>query len=153
MTPSEAAPEVLSSRLGYLLKHAHQRLVAEGSRALAPYGIDGRELAVLALVGAHEGLSQLEAAGRLGIDRTTMVALLDALEEKSLVARHRDPHDRRRNTVALTPTGADRLHAAEAVRAEVERRFLAPLPEQDAARFLAALRTLEAAAPPAASPG
>jgi DNA-binding MarR family transcriptional regulator len=148
MTPEPPA-DVLTSRLGYLLKHVHHRLVAEGARALAPYGIDGRELAVLALVGAHEGLSQLEAASRLGIDRTTMVALLDALEAKSLVARHRDPHDRRRNTVALTPTGADRLRDAEAARAEVERRFLSPLPEAEAARFVAALRTLEAA-PPAA---
>jgi DNA-binding MarR family transcriptional regulator len=145
MTPSEAAPEVLSSRLGYLLKHAHQRLVAEGSRALAPYGIDGRELAVLAVIGAHEGLSQHEAASRLSIDRTTMVGILDALEAKSLVSRQRDPQDRRRNTVTLTPAGADRLRAGESARAEVERRFLAPLPEPDAACFLTALRTLAAA--------
>jgi DNA-binding MarR family transcriptional regulator len=148
MTPPDATPEVLSARLGYLLKLASQRLAAEAARALAPYEVDGRELAVLALIGAHDGLSQLEAAGRLGIDRTTMVALLDALEAKSLVTRRRSPHDRRKNAVALTPLGTERLHAAESAREEVERRFLSPVPAPDAARFLTTLRTLATAPPP-----
>lgn len=99
----DAPPEVLTSRLGYLLKHAYLRLTEESSLALAPYGIDGRELAVLAVLDAHDELSQLDAAGKLGIDRTTMVSLVDALEDKELVERRRSPRDRRKNIVQLTP--------------------------------------------------
>lgn len=143
----DAPPEVLSSRLGYLLKHAHLRLAEESARALAPHGIDGRELAVLAVLDAHDGLSQLEAAGRLGVDRTTMVVLVDALEEKELVERRRSPQDRRKNIVRLTPAGQRRFRAAERARREMERRFLSGLPGADAAVLVRALQSLVGAAP------
>jgi DNA-binding MarR family transcriptional regulator len=138
----DAPPEVLTSRLGYLLKHAYLRLTEESSRALAPCGIDGRELAVLAVLDAHAELSQLEAAGKLGIDRTTMVALVDALEDKELVERRRSPQDRRKNIVQLTPIGRERLHDAESARQEMERRFLAPLSSTDATRLVRTLQSL-----------
>lgn len=138
----DAPPEVLTSRLGYLLKHAYLRLTEESSRALAPYGIDGRELAVLAVLDAHDELSQLDAAGKLGIDRTTMVSLVDALEDKGLVERRRSPRDRRKNIVQLTPAGAERLRDAEFARQEMERRFLAPLSSTDATRLVRTLQSL-----------
>ncbi|GLW05901.1 MarR family transcriptional regulator [Microtetraspora sp. NBRC 13810] len=138
----ESSSEVLTSRLGYLLKHAYLRLTEASTQALAPFGIDGRELAVLAVLATQYPLSQLEAAGRLGIDRTTMVALLDTLETKGLVERHRSAQDRRRNTVQLTPTGQDCLRRAEQAREEMEQRFLAPLPPSDADRLIHALQTI-----------
>ncbi|OMI39559.1 MarR family winged helix-turn-helix transcriptional regulator [Streptomyces sparsogenes] len=152
----DAPPEVLSSRLGYLLKHAYLRLSEESARALAPYGIDGRELAVLAVLDAHDELSQLEAAGKLGVDRTTMVGLVDALEGKELVERRRSPQDRRKNIVRLTPAGRERLREAEVARQEMERRFLAPLSGSDAALLVRALRSVvsspSSAPPPSLNP-
>ena len=138
----DATSEALASRLGYLLKHAYLRLTEASAPALAPFGIDGRELAVLAVLAAEYPLSQLEAAGRLGVDRTTMVALVDALEAKGLVERHRSPQDRRKNTVQLTPTGQDCLRQAEHAREEMERQFLAPLSPSDANQLVRALQTL-----------
>jgi DNA-binding MarR family transcriptional regulator len=78
----DGLPDALAYRLGYLLKHAQQQLAQVAARATAPFGIDGRELATLAVLGADAPLSQQEAAEQLGIDRTTMVAHVDALEEK-----------------------------------------------------------------------
>jgi DNA-binding MarR family transcriptional regulator len=86
-----------------------------------------------------EPASQQQAAARLGIDRTTMVAFLDALETKDLVARRPSPADRRRNVVALTPTGRDTLGRAVDASAAAERRFLAPLNPQAAKALKAAL--------------
>jgi DNA-binding MarR family transcriptional regulator len=137
-----APPEALSSRLGYLLKHAQLRLADAAAEALAPFGIDGRELAVLVVLAAEYPLSQLEAAGRLGVDRTTMVALVDRLEGKGLVERRRSPEDRRKNIVELTAAGHDRLRQAEQARAKVESRFLAPLGEAEADRLVRALQVL-----------
>jgi DNA-binding MarR family transcriptional regulator len=139
--------ELASRRLGYLLKHAQQRLVTAAAPVMAPFGIDGRELAVLTVLAADDPLSQQEAAELLGVDRTTMVALTDALEAKGLVARHRSPEDRRRNLVQLTPAGQDCLQRAGNARDEMEREFLAPLGDQLAAEFVRALRIL------ASSPG
>jgi DNA-binding MarR family transcriptional regulator len=138
----DAPPEALMTRLGYLLKHAQIRLSEAVAQALAPFGIDGRELAVLLVLAAEYPLSQLEAAGRLRVDRTTMVALIDALEDKGFVARRRSQEDRRKNIVELTAAGQDCLGKAEQARAEVETRFLAPLGRADADKLIQNLQTL-----------
>jgi DNA-binding MarR family transcriptional regulator len=116
-----------SRRLGYLLKHAQLKMAELSARTLAPYGISGRELAVMLVLAGHRPLSQQQAAQRLGIDRTTMVGLLDALEDKGLVSRHADADDRRRNVVELTDAGQDTLRRASAASEEAERELLAPL--------------------------
>ena len=136
--PSEA----LASRLGYLLKHAQQRLVWAAEPVMAKYGIDGRELAVLTVLAADYPLSQHEAAERLGVDRTTMVALVDELEAKGLVERHRSLQDRRKNIVQLTDAGEHCLDGAGRSRDEVEREFLAPLGDELGQQFLRALQIL-----------
>jgi DNA-binding MarR family transcriptional regulator len=134
--------ELATRRLGYLLKHAQQRLMQTAAPAMAPFGIDGRELAVLTVLATDLPLSQQEAAERLGVDRTTMVALTDTLEAKGLVERHRSAEDRRKNLVQLTPVGRDCLVEAGEARDEVEREFLAPLGDRLAAEFIRALRIL-----------
>jgi DNA-binding MarR family transcriptional regulator len=142
--PPAATPEVLTGRLGYLFKHAGLRLTGAVAAALAPFGIDGRRLAVLAVLAAGPPLSQSEAAERLGVDRTSMVALVDGLEAQGLVERRRSERDRRRNVLELTPDGRDLLRDAEAARAEAERDFLAPLTAADAAHLVRVLRALVA---------
>lgn len=139
---SEQLPEELAARLGYLLKHAQQRLVQAAGPAMAPFGIDGRELAVLTVLAADVPLSQQEAAERLSVDRTTMVALTDALEAKGLVERQRNAEDRRKNIVRLTPAGEDSLQRAGKARDELERAFLAPLGERLSTEFIRALQIL-----------
>src|SRR5215217_6294704 len=114
-------------RLGYLLKHAQLSYFEQSTAALAPFGIDGRELAVLTRLDGPDPLSQQEVAARLGVDRTTMVALVDALERKGLVERRAHPTDRRKNAVALTGAGQRTLTAAGAAADAAQQRFLAPL--------------------------
>ncbi len=132
----------IDDRLGFLLKHVHQRLIERAGPALAPYGIDGRELAVLIVLDGERPLSQQEAARELMIDRTTMVAMVDALEAKGLVVRRPDPADRRRNLVEFTDAGRGVLAAASAARDAADEEFLAPLGDEGARQFRAALRTL-----------
>jgi len=131
---------MVSDRLGYLLKHVQARLTEEQAKALEPFGVNGRDLAVLSTVASELPLSQLEVAARLGVDRTSIGDLLDALEERGLVERRRSPEDRRRNLVALTQHGEDTLEKAEQVRIKVEQDFLAPLTSAD--RFREDLRKL-----------
>jgi DNA-binding MarR family transcriptional regulator len=140
--PTGGLPAELTYRLGYLLKHA-QHLVSESTAlALEPVGISGRELAVLTLLAAGAPLSQQEAARRLSIDRTTMVAMVDALEGKALVVRHADPIDRRRNIVEVTGSGQAALRDATERLDEVERGFLARLDERDGQRLREMLNLL-----------
>ena len=133
------------ARLGYLLKHAQLRMAELNTAALAPFGVDGRELGVLLVLAGEEPASQQQVARRLGVDRTTMVALLDALEAKGLVSRHPDEADRRRNVVELTEAGQDTLRRGTEASDAAERAFLAPLDAATARHLRAALLALVAA--------
>jgi DNA-binding MarR family transcriptional regulator len=136
-TEDDLGPQ-LSARLTYLLKRAHLALAELNDELLAPAGVNHRELAMLLLLDAREPESQQQVAGRLGVDRTTMVALVDALENKGLVARRPDAADRRRNVVALTTAGRRTLRRATRLSDEADRRLLADLDDAEAAQ----LRTL-----------
>ena len=138
---AEASPE-LTSRLGYLLKHAQLRLAELTAAALEPYGITGRELAVLMVLAEGEPASQQEAARRLGIDRTSMVTFLDTLEAKGLVERHPHAHDRRRNVVELTTAGRGTLRDARRAGDQAEREFLTPVSGPEADRLKDTLLSL-----------
>ncbi|MGZ0152637.1 MarR family winged helix-turn-helix transcriptional regulator [Kribbella sp. WER1] len=116
------------------------QLTEAQTAALAPHGLNGRDLAVLNAVASGEPLSQLKVAARLRVDRTSIGDLLDGLEERGFVERRRSAEDRRRNVVVLTDRGESTFAAAEQVRVDVEREFLAPL--GDAARFREDLRLL-----------
>ncbi|MEV6899115.1 MarR family transcriptional regulator [Amycolatopsis sp. NPDC051372] len=132
MSSAPETPAVVTRRLGYLLKHAQLRLAELQEPLLAPHGVTGRQVAVLALLADGEPQAQQEAAARLGVDRTTMVQLVDELEDKVLVRRHVDPADRRRRIVTPTEEGLRVLKAATEASEEAERRLLVPLDGREA---------------------
>jgi DNA-binding MarR family transcriptional regulator len=150
MTSDRGPGPGVSRRLGYLFKHAQMRMQELNTEALASFGIDGRELGVLLVIADHEPGSQQQAAQRLGIDRTSMVGLLDALEDKGLVSRHPHAQDRRRNVVELTAAGRDILKQANQASERAEATLLAPLTPQQADRLRQALQTI--AVQPASDP-
>jgi DNA-binding MarR family transcriptional regulator len=115
-----------------LLKHAFFQLEELHAVRLAGGPVNVRELGVLLLLDGREPESQQQAAGRLGVDRTTMVALLDGLEGKGLVARQPDVADRRRNVVVLTDAGRKALKQAKAASDKAERQLLADLSATEA---------------------
>jgi DNA-binding MarR family transcriptional regulator len=140
---ADAGPlPALADRFGYLLKHAQLRLAELSREALAPFGISGRELAVLVAIDDRASQSQQEVARRMAVDRTTMVALIDDLEDKGLVQRQQDPDDRRKNVVVLTDTGRTTLKQATAATREAERRLLGSLSDDESAMLKRALQAI-----------
>src|SRR6185295_17520820 len=135
----------LSGRLHYLLKRAQNDLAALHEELLAPIGINAGELSVLLLLDAREPESQQQAAQRLGVDRTTMVALIDALEGKGLVERRPDPADRRRNVIELTDIGRKTLRRATRASDQAERRLLSQLDGAETEHLRSLLRRVAAA--------
>src|ERR1700760_742105 len=127
----QPAPELTDS-LGYLLKHAHLRLSEQTGKALALWGIDAKELGILVVIAGPEPLSQQQVAQRLGVDRTTMVAMLDALEGKGIVSRHPQAGGRGRNVVELTEAGRGTFRSSLKARDGAERGYLSSLAGPDA---------------------
>ena len=134
-----SAPLAVTQRLGYLLKHAQLRLAELAEPLYAPLGVTGRQLALLTLFGDGPAQSQQDGAARLGVDRTTMVALVDELEAKGLVRREVAPGDRRKRLVMLTPEGERVREAGAEVTRRAEALLLEPLSAEDAERLRAAL--------------
>ena len=141
--PNSSQPSILmAEHLGYLLKHVQLRFSELTAAALAPAGINGSEAAVLRTIDTPNPLAQGEIARRMGIDRTTMVALIDDLQERGLVQRRQDPDDRRRNVVELTDLGQDITRQAARAGEQAERTFLSPLSAGEAQQFKKTLRAL-----------
>ena len=119
-----ASPVFLLARLGFEIK---ARSIAE----FAEEGFTPYHFSVLALLeeGARE--TQATIADTLRLDRSQLVGLLDSLEERDLIERRRDPHDRRRQAVSLTPAGKKALVRLRSIIGRLEEEFLAPLGPQE----------------------
>ena len=134
--------DVVVPRLGHLVKQVYLRFTERTSSALAPLGISSHEWAALLRFDEERQLSQAEVAARMGIDRTTMVALVDELERKELVNRRPHQEDRRKNIVELTSRGREIKRRAARIVDDCEREFLAVLDEADAQQLKTALMAL-----------
>jgi DNA-binding MarR family transcriptional regulator len=114
----------LLKRLGFTAKdRSHAGF--EGS------GLASLHYAVLALLDEDPRETQAQIADALGYDRSLIVRLLDELEERELVIRKRDPDDRRRHVVKLTPAGRAKLVELRALVGRLEGEFLAPLSAEE----------------------
>jgi DNA-binding MarR family transcriptional regulator len=68
-----------------------------------------RQLVALNLLHEHGPLSQQALGEALTLDPSNVVGLLNELEERGLITRQRDPADRRRHIVSLSPAGQAEL--------------------------------------------
>jgi MarR family transcriptional regulator for hemolysin len=87
------------------LIHAAKSLRAYFQQVLASEGESLSTFLVLDVVARGEGRRQREIADGIRIEGATMTKHLDRLEAEGLVARRRDPSDRRAILIDLTPTG------------------------------------------------
>jgi DNA-binding MarR family transcriptional regulator len=110
-----------------LLEHLARRMRTAMESELGGFDLRARHLIALTLLRELGESGQAELAETLRLDRTNLVGLLNELEAAELIERRRSPEDRRRHTVLLTPTGAERLDEVEGVLAGVEEEVLAAL--------------------------
>src|SRR5215471_11233963 len=132
--PTVGPPRELMLSTPFLLKRLGMAVKDRALEAFGPTGLNPQHHAVLSLLDEGARETQATIADALGYDR----GLLDGLEEKGFVQRRRDPGDRRRHLVSLTPAGADTLRELRAIAKAVEKEFLAPL-DADERRTLHAL--------------
>ncbi len=96
-------------------------------------------LAALALV-PTQTLGEL--AARLLCDKANASGLIDRLSEAGLATRVRDPRDKRRVALSLTPLGRETLDRATRLRLGTLQRTLAPLGDGGTAATYEALARL-----------
>lgn len=139
---SAAVPEPLAASTGALLGLAARRALDVVEAGLAPHGIRMRQYSVLAALATDGPAAQGELGARLRIDRTTMVSLIDSLEELQMVERGADPRDRRAYQVRITEHGRETAQAASQAIATAEEALFGPLGGKDWRRLHGLLRRL-----------
>ena len=124
---TEEIPSSLAGRLSYLLGSLYRRSLDLEAAALQRIGIGVKQQAVLSVLADEGAMTQQRLGQRLGIDRTTIVGLVDALADRDLVERVRDPADRRAYLLTLTRAGTLARREGERLVRDVERELLAAL--------------------------
>jgi DNA-binding MarR family transcriptional regulator len=112
------------------------------TRALEPLGLRPPHFGVMRLIDTEPGLTQQELAERSLIDPSSMVAVVDELEELGYAERQAHPGDRRKHSVHLTPEGERTLKRAQATAMEMTKELLAPLDATEVAELRRLLRKL-----------
>jgi DNA-binding MarR family transcriptional regulator len=86
-----------------------------------------KHFALLNIVATEEGSSQQKLGKRLALEPSGIVPTIDELEAQGLLERRRDPDDRRRYALYLTPDGHAKLAEARIASAQRAAELLDPL--------------------------
>jgi DNA-binding MarR family transcriptional regulator len=113
----------LESLIGYHLRRAQDAMHRDFLNTLVELGISQKQAATLVLTSTNLGVSQIEVANALDMDRPTMTAIIDRLEERGLLQRKQSATDRRKRHLYLTPKGEKLMSAMKTKIGEHERRF------------------------------
>jgi len=132
-------PGLLSGLLGYRLRVAQQAVFRDFARSI-PEASPGR-VGILLLIDANPGVTQSRLAQAVGIDRSTMVGVLHALQARELIERRRG-EDRRTNGLWLTRTGRELVASLKQRIRTHERRVASRLSVEERAHLLAMLEKL-----------
>jgi DNA-binding MarR family transcriptional regulator len=104
--------------------------------------VRGYHVRLLAALDEFGTASQADLGRRTEIDRSDVVGAVNELVARGLVDRTPDPHDRRRNVIAITPAGQARLAELDSVLAAVQDAVLEPLTERERTTLVRLLQKL-----------
>lgn len=83
-----------------------------------------------------DNISQTELADRIGLDTSSLVRLIDLLEQRGLLERRTDPADRRARRLLLTPRGREKVTQIRESLHRLEMAFLADIDDEQLNRGL-----------------
>ena len=133
---------MLTELVGYHLRRAQTVVFDDFMHSLAEDHITPGQFGVLVLIEANPGISQSALARALGIERSTMVAVLDELERRGLAERRPAEHDRRSHALKLSAEGSALLAAVKPKVRRHERRVAGDLDRGEAKSLMSLLRRI-----------
>ena len=130
--------------IGLNLKWAFWSMFKRYSRPLKEFGLTPMQFFVLAMLWKNEGSSQQRVADDSFCDKSTIVHLIDKLEEAGFVERQQVPQDRRMHRLLLTPKAKEVCPEAYKKIAEVDNMIKQRFADDELQVFGKMLRALQA---------
>lgn len=99
--------------LGFHIRLAHGAVYRHFMELFEHLDLTQKQVSVLWLVDDHPGIAQTDLAQRLHMDRATVMAIVNRLQDRQFIVRGRSPTDGRKQTIDLLPDGVLALAAAK----------------------------------------
>ena len=91
--------------LGYRIRYTYRAFVKALADELGPHQVTTAQWSALRVLWRHEGLSQVELAQRMMVERASLTPVLAAMAARGLITRTRNSEDRRKVNIFLTAAG------------------------------------------------
>ena len=119
-----AAFSYVLSSIGHRIRRCNQLSVALFAEEVAPFGITTVQYAALAAIAAHDDIDATRLAAMIALDRSTVGAVLERLEDKEIISRHFASGNKRIKRLRVTARGRDLLVKADGAVHRSQDRFL-----------------------------
>ena len=127
---------------GHYIRRLQQIAVGIFMDEMADVNVTPVQFALLFAASQETGLDQRTLAGRIGLDTSTIGAVVDRLESRELIERNVSPDDKRVRLLSVTPAGKKLLQAVMPAMLRAQERMLAPLPKADRSKFMAMVKRI-----------
>jgi DNA-binding MarR family transcriptional regulator len=132
----------LDDMVGYQLRMAYVSVRRHFESAMEKLDLTQKQTGVLWLIDANGGVSQIALANELGMDRASMMAIVDRLEDRGLIVRKRSTEDGRRQELYTTAKGRKVLSQAKAAIHDHEKWISTRFSAKDLNSLITGLRRL-----------
>ena len=133
---------MLPDLIGFNLRCAQLALFQHFGATVGQDGISVPQFGTLLLIEANPDISQSAIAKALRFDRSTLVQIIDRLENRGLVFRRVSPTDRRSHALQLTDAGSETLAELKQRTLEHEDDVAAALNDDERAQCISLLKKL-----------
>jgi len=150
----DADPKAPTHQGTQIPRHSHELKILQALRRIiravdihshklsSQYNITGPQLGCLLALKEDGPLTSAKLARKVYLSPSTVVGIIDRLEEKKLVTRTRDSKDRRLVHISITGTGEQLVSAAPSLLQDTLSRALVELPEAEQVSITLALEKL-----------
>ena len=143
MRPVPPAAKDSRARFAPLVAHVAREWRRAVDARLQAYGLtEATWLPLLRIARSETPMRQNELAASLSLDGSSVVRLLDALENSGLIERCEDRADRRAKSLVLTSRGRRTVDRVERVSQEIRETVLGEILDEDLACALRLLETV-----------
>jgi DNA-binding MarR family transcriptional regulator len=133
---------MLDDLVGFHLRRAQSVVFEHFMVSMKSEKVSPGQFGVLVLIEGNPGLNQSGLAAALGIERSTMVAVINVLEDRGLVKRQESTTDRRSYVLSLSKQGQHLLNTVKARVGDHEAEISGALSNSEKQTLLGLLKKI-----------